>query len=58
MKKIYIIPNTTIVKIETSKIIASSPGAISAFSTELGSEDVQFSRRSNAFWDDEEYDEY
>lgn len=55
MKKIYIIPNTTIVKIETSKVIAASPYSLGASSTELGSEDEQFSRGGNSFWDDEEY---
>ena len=45
----------TIVKIETGKMIAASAEAISASSTELEAEDVQFSRgASGSFWDDDE----
>ena len=58
MKKIYFAPNTNVVKVELSKMIASSPIAISGDSgtgelqNEVGDGGV-LSRRGS-IWDDEE----
>ena len=55
MKKIYIIPTTTVVKVETVHMIAASENITLGGSYD-GSSVIQ-SRRGNSFWDDDE-DEY
>lgn len=54
MKKIYIIPTTTVVKVETAHMIAASENITLGGSYNESS--VIQSRRGNSFWDDE--DEY
>ena len=58
MKKIYFAPNTNVVKVELSKMIASSPIAISGDSGTGELQNVEgdggvLSRRGS-IWDDEE----
>mgnify|MGYP006988884333 CR=1 FL=1 len=55
MKKIYVIPATTVVKVGLTRMIAASPDG---FSKELdqagGSGDRALSRRGGSLWDDED----
>lgn len=60
MKKTYLMPATSIVKVKLQKMIAGSPLNISGDSgtakfndTELGTQDVVLSR-GNSVWDDED----
>ena len=52
MKKIYMIPTTTVIKIQTVHMIAASED-ITLGGSYNGSSEIQ-SRRGNAFWDDED----
>lgn len=54
MKKTYITPDTRSHKIELASVIAASVNSVGVSQEELGAEDVQFSRRFNSIWDDEE----
>ena len=50
MKKIYEIPNVIVVKIKTSKMLATSLGV----SDKAAQEGVMLSRRGGSIWDDDE----
>ena len=52
MKKTYIQPTIEVVKIHTTMMLAASPNDVTAKDTEMGSEDVQFSR--GGFFEDYE----
>ena len=56
MKKIYIIPTTTVVKVETAHMIAASgPEGFNGYLNASGGDgSAALSRRGNAFWDDED----
>ena len=63
MKKIYIAPNTDIVKVQTENLLVVVSGGgdvngVSGGSDYVGAGSGVLSRGSNDFWDDEEEDEY
>ena len=51
MKKVYIIPNTLVVKVETQQMIAESMNKDSVNTKSFGS---SLSREGNSSWDDED----
>ena len=54
MKKIYMIPATTVVKIALTRMIASSPDGFSKKLDETGgSGDRALGRRGGSLWDDD-----
>lgn len=56
MKKIYIIPRTTVVKVETAHMIAASnpEGFRGVLNSTGGDGSSALSRSSDSFWDDED----
>lgn len=58
MKTIYVKPETTIVKVSFSTLLAGSPGIVSEGNANTGDEQegggYMLSRESNSIWDDEE----
>ena len=54
MKKIYIIPTTTVVKVETVHMIAASPETITISNDSYTEGTVIQSRQGFDLWDDED----
>lgn len=57
MKKIYKTPNTIIVRVQTNRMIASSPGYRGTPMTEETSGNLS-RRRTSSIWDDDDEDDY